>query len=77
MLMPLRPGLSLTKNTDPMAAITIKEGMSKRQIAAALKKLKTGIKRKRALPDIRQFAGTITLKEDPMVIQKKLRDEWR
>ncbi|MBS1938625.1 MAG: hypothetical protein JSS84_12540 [Bacteroidetes bacterium] len=60
-----------------MAAITIKEGMSKRQIAAALKKLKTGLKRKRALPDIRQFAGTITLKEDPMVIQKKLRDEWR
>lgn len=57
-------------------AVTIKEGMSKRQITAALKKLKNGRKRKRPLPDIRKFAGTITLKEDPMVIQKKMRDEW-
>ena len=57
-------------------AVTIKEGMSKRQITAALKKLKNGRKRKRALPDSRKFAGTITLKEDPLVIQKKMRDEW-
>ena len=57
-------------------AVTIKEGMSKRQITAALKKLKNGRKRKRALPDIRKFAGTITLKEDPLVIQKRMRDEW-
>lgn len=57
-------------------AVTIKEGMSKRQITAALKKLKPGRKRKRAIPDVRKFAGTITLKEDPMVIQKKMRDEW-
>jgi hypothetical protein len=58
-------------------AITIKEGMSKRQIAAALKKLKNERKRKRALPDIRKFAGTITLKEDPLVIQRRMRDEWK
>lgn len=58
-------------------AITIKEGMSKRQIAAALKKLKNERKRKRTLPDIRMFAGTITLKEDPLVIQRRMRDEWK
>ncbi len=58
-------------------AVIIKEGMSKRQITAALKKLKLGRKRKQAVPDIRKFAGTITLKEDPMVIQRKMRDEWR
>lgn len=63
-------------NTDETMAVTIKEGMSKRQITAALKKLKPGRKRKRAIPDVRKFAGTITLKEDPMVIQKKMRDEW-
>lgn len=57
-------------------AIIIREGMAKRQIAAALKKLKTHRRKARALPDVRQFAGTITLKEDPLVIQKRMRDEW-
>jgi len=57
-------------------AITITEGMTKRQIAAELKKLKPRKRKLRALPDIRKFAGTIILKEDPLVIQKKMRDEW-
>ncbi|HMN04177.1 MAG TPA: hypothetical protein PKD45_00480 [Flavobacteriales bacterium] len=56
--------------------ITIKAGMSKRQIAAELKKLKPPRRRKRTLPDIRQFAGTLKLKGDPLEIQKKMRDEW-
>jgi len=58
-------------------AIVIKQGMSKRQIAVQLKKLKPRRKKQRPLPDIRKFAGTITLNEDPLVIQKKMRDEWR
>ena len=57
-------------------AIIIRQGMTKRQIAAALKKLKPRIRRRREVPDIRQFAGTITLKEDPLMIQKRMRDEW-
>lgn len=57
-------------------AIIIREGMTKRQIAAALKKLKPRTQRRPELPDIRQFAGTIKLKEDPLVIQKRMRDEW-
>ena len=56
--------------------IIIKQGMSKARIRALLKKLRPR-KRKSDLPDIRKFAGTITLKEDPMVIQKRMRDEWR
>jgi len=66
----------LSINTGTMTVV-IKQGMSKRQIEAALKKLKPRRRKKRALPDIRQFAGTITLKEDPMEIQRKMRDEWR
>ncbi len=53
----------------------IREGMTKRQIAAALKKLKPRARKLRVLPDIRLFAGTIKLKKDPLVIQKRMRDE--
>ena len=56
-------------------AIIIKQGMTKSQIAAQLKKLKAKRVRRKPLPDIRQFAGTITLKEDPLVIQQKMRDD--
>lgn len=65
----------MSNNIGTMTVV-IKQGMSKRQIEAALKKLKPRRRKKRALPDIRQFAGTITLKEDPMEIQRKMRDEW-
>ncbi len=57
-------------------AIIIREGMTKRQIAAALKKLKPRARKRRELPDIRQFAGTIKLKEDSLMIQQRMRDEW-
>ena len=56
--------------------IVIKQGMSKRQIETALKKLKPHRRKEQPVPDINQFAGTVTLKEDPLVIQKKMRDEW-
>jgi len=48
--------------------IVIKQGMSKRQFETALKKLKPHRRKERPVPDINQFAGTITLKEDPLVI---------
>lgn len=59
--------------------IVIKQGMTRKQIDAALAKLRIGHRkrRKRPVPDIRQFVGTITLKEDPLTIQKRMRDEWR
>ena len=55
--------------------VVIKQGMSKARIRALMKKLRPR-KRKNDLPDLRKFAGSITLKEDPMVIQKRMRDEW-
>jgi len=59
--------------------IVIKRGMTKKQIDMQLAKLRAGrgMRKKRSIPDIRQFVGTIKLKEDPLVIQKRMRDEWR
>jgi len=51
--------------------VIIKKGSSKKDIAAALKKLQ-----KRAGFNAKKYLGTIQLKEDPMFIQSKLRDEW-
>jgi hypothetical protein len=39
-----------------------------------IKKLKPASRVKKI--DIRKFVGTIKFKEDPLIIQKKLRDEW-
>ncbi len=70
--------LSLTNIFHHMLII-FKQGMSKAQIAALWKKLRMGRRRRKqkAVPDIRQFCGVIKLKEDPLVIQKRMRDEWR
>jgi len=58
--------------------IVIKRGMTKKQVDALLSKLRTGRRKrkKRPLPDIHQFVGTIKLKENPLQIQKRFRDEW-
>ncbi len=58
--------------------IVFKGGMTKAQIDALWKKVHAGQRKrgKRPLPDIRKFCGVITLKEDPMEIQRKMRDEW-
>jgi hypothetical protein len=60
-------------------AIVFKPGMTPEQIAALWKKVRTGKRKRpvRKVPDIRQFCGVIKLKEDPMVIQQRMRDEWR
>jgi len=59
-------------------AYVFKPGMTRKQIDALWKKIRTG-KRKRTtspVPDLWQFCGVIRLKEDPRIIQQRMRDEW-
>jgi hypothetical protein len=54
--------------------LILKKGASKKEIAAIEKKLykekvSTGFNAKK-------YNGVLKLKEDPLVIQKQLRDEW-
>jgi hypothetical protein len=51
---------------------TIKKGTSREKIRLALKKRTTKIKG----PDLKKYCGSISLREDPLVLQKILRDEW-
>ena len=54
--------------------LVLKKGATKKEIAAIRKKLKK-------LPtkgvDTKKYCGVIKLKEDPLEIQKKRRDEWQ
>lgn len=60
-------------------AIIFRPGMTREQIDALWKKARSGRRKRpvRKVPDIRQFCGVIKLKEDPLAIQKRMRDEWR
>lgn len=53
--------------------LVLKKGATKKEIAEIRKKLEK-------LPvkgvDTKKYCGAIKLKEDPIVIQQKLRDEW-
>jgi hypothetical protein len=54
--------------------LVLKKGASEKEVQLIKKKLqkksrKTGV-------NLKKYAGTIKLKEDPLKIQKKLRDEW-
>lgn len=51
--------------------IVIQQGTSKEKIEALLKKLKG----KKGV-DTKKYCGVLKLKEDPLSIQKQLRDEW-
>ena len=51
---------------------TIKKGTSREKIRLALKKRTVKIKG----PDLRKYFGSISLQEDPIIVQRKLRDEW-
>ncbi len=55
-----------------MMVITIKEGESKTSIDRKLKKLYAGKKGFQAY----KYLGKIKIDEEPMEIQKRLRDEW-
>jgi hypothetical protein len=54
--------------------LVLKKGATKKDIAAIHKKLEK-------LPtkgvDTKKYCGVIKLKEDPLEIQKKMRDEWQ
>ena len=50
----------------------LKKGASKQDLVA----LKARINKKPAL-DLRKFCGILKLQEDPLEIQKTLRDEWQ
>jgi len=49
----------------------IKKGSDKKEIEEALSKVKSKKKF-----DAYKHCGTVVLKEDPLAIQKRMRDEW-
>jgi len=51
--------------------IVIKQGTSQKNLELLLKKLKV----KKGV-NTKKYCGVIKLKEDPLHIQKQLRDEW-
>ncbi|MBK7107145.1 MAG: hypothetical protein IPH62_17875 [Ignavibacteriae bacterium] len=51
----------------------IKKGMNRKQINSILDRNKITLKNK---IDIKKYCGVLILKEDPLEIQKKLRNEW-
>ncbi len=49
----------------------IKKGSDKKEIEEALSKMKSKKKF-----DAYKYCGAVVLKEDPLAIQKRMRDEW-
>lgn len=57
--------------------VTIDGNSSPEEIEKALRKLHTaGNKKAHKVFDAFKYCGIIKLKEDPMAIQKQMRDEW-
>ena len=54
--------------------LVLNKGASKKDMDLINKKLNQLSSRKKL--DAKKYCGVIKLKEDPLVIQKKLRDEW-
>lgn len=52
--------------------LVLKKGTSKKEIETLNKKIKS----KNHL-DLKKYSGIIKLNEDPLKIQKKMRDEWK
>lgn len=55
--------------------VVIKRGMNRAEIEKKIKKLENSPQRKKFNPD--KYLGKINWKEEPMKIQKDLRDEWK
>ncbi len=56
--------------------IVIKRGMSRQRIKALMGKLRpTKRKREKAI-DVYKYLGVLRVDEDPVVLQRKWRDEW-
>ena len=57
--------------------VTINGNSSPEEIEQALKKLKkSGESKSKKHFDAFKYCGIIKLKEDPLTIQKRMRDEW-
>jgi hypothetical protein len=65
--------LYLNEKSTIMVA-TLKQGASKAYIAKLLKRISNEIVRKGV--DTSKFCGKLSLKEEPLTIQRRLRDEW-
>ncbi len=58
--------------------VTIYSNSSPKETELALQKLQKNARRKRQRNfDAFKYCGVITLKEDPLAIQKAMRGEWR
>ncbi|MFI5125050.1 MAG: hypothetical protein ACHQDF_06985 [Chitinophagales bacterium] len=55
--------------------LVLKKGASKKDIEALRRKLEK--RRTSKGVDTKKYCGVIKLKEDPLVIQQKMRDEWQ
>jgi hypothetical protein len=56
--------------------ILLKKNANEQDIAAIREKLKSLPHQKKGV-DTKKYCGVIKLKEDPLLIQKKMRDEWQ
>jgi hypothetical protein len=59
--------------------VTINSNSSPEEIREALKKIEKGVKSTEKVNkqfDAHKYCGVIKLKEDPMAIQKEMRNEW-
>lgn len=54
--------------------LVLKKGASKKEIERINKKLRLLPSRKKL--DAKKYCGVIKLTEDPLIIQKKMRDDW-
>lgn len=54
--------------------LVLKKGASKKEMERINKKLRLLPSRKKL--DAKKYCGVIKLTEDPLAIQKRLRDEW-
>jgi hypothetical protein len=56
--------------------VVIKRGMSKQRIQLQLRKLRAQRAKTRKPVDVYKYVGVLKLDEDPVVLQRKWRDEW-
>jgi len=52
--------------------LVLKKGATKKEMQSIHKKLQNQVG-----VNTKKYCGTIKLKEDPLTIQKKMRDEWK
>lgn len=54
--------------------LVLKKGATEREMKAIRKKLRREYNKKGV--DLKKYGGTLKLKEDPLIIQYRLRGEW-